>query len=546
MGHELRTRTASRKGSPAIRLGGSRLLKAWLVALAAVMLTACPEDDPAELCFQVGVYAPAGHDPFTGVAFLRLSAEIDGEATGDSNVVAYTPGGGGSIPYVPFGDDIQLVVEGWTAASGGGLGSLISRGKTIPRSCVAGQTSELLTVMMTRINAFAQLTHAVSRNPVSITEGRVGHTVTTTPANEVVIVGGKSIASTSDNWWEAGDPASFKKSVEVVSGADKSVRTHTPMYFSRVWHTATALSTGQVLIAGGFTDISGQTQALKRVEVYSPGADGSISVLQAQMAAARAGHTATLVDEGSFTVLYVGGDDGASGTFEVWNPTAGSTGAKEMPGGASLRHHTASLFWVDGRPAPSVLIAGGEDSEGNPSDAVFIYDAASDRMLELSQKLNSPRTQPGSVWVPSRNYVYVIGGYLNGDRSSASTTIDVFDIRNETLSAPGGFKLKRPRGGHSTVWLGGNSVLMAGGTDGIAALDEIEVIYEYVDTDNTIVIDTAVSNNDASLGPIIPFLPEPRLGAVSARMPSGVALVVGGASPSDPVLPTSLYFYNPL
>ena len=522
-----------------------------IAALSLVfgVMGGCADEEPAALCFQVGVYAPAGHDPFTGVAYLRLSAESDGQAVGESEVVEYSPGGGAAIPYVPYGSDIQLVVEGWTAASGGGLGSLISRGKTVPVDCVAGQASELVTVMLTRINAFAQLTQAVSRSPVSLSEGRVGHTVTSTSANEVVVVGGKEVTSadaTTPAWWEAGDPETFKSSIEVITGTDGSVRTHSPMFFSRAWHSATALKTGQVIIAGGYTAISGQTQALKRVEVYGPGTNGTVDVLQAELATPRAVHTATLVDEDSFTVLFVGGDEGDSGTFEVWNPTAGSTGAKAMPGDRTLRHHTATLFQVEGRPAPSVLIAGGEGADGSLSDAVFIYDAATDRMLELAQTLNVPRTQAGSAWIPSRNYVYIIGGYTNSDRSSASTVIDVFDIGSETLTAPGGFKLKRGRGGHSTVFLGGNSVLMVGGTDGLAPLDEVEIIYEYVDTNNSIVIDTAISNNDGSLGPIIPFLSEPRVGAVAARMPSGVALVVGGASTTDPVLPTSLNFYNPL
>ncbi len=558
-------------------------LRRWLRYSAAAWLTffvsACAGDDPAALCFQVGVYAPANHDPFTGVGFLRLAAEVDGVPTGDASTVTYSPGGGGSVPYVPFGADVQIVVEGWTAAVGGGLGSLLSRGKTIPVDCVAGQQPTLQTVMMTRINAFAQLTHSDSRLPVSLSEGRVGHTVTVTPANEIVIAGGKTLSDTGENWWEPGSPETFKNTLEVIETSDNSVRTHPPMYFPRVWHTATALNTGQLLIAGGYANISGQTQALSRVEVYQPGsptgascgtgaeclrADGQpdpgqtchqgtcqpkVNVLSAELAAARAAHTASLIDENSFTVLFVGGDDGTAGTYEVWNPTAGSTGAKEMPGNATLRHHTATLFWPPGRPAPSVLIAGGEDQEGDLSDAVFVYDAASDRMLELSQKLGSPRTQLSSVWIPSRDFVYVIGGYLTADRTQASTIIDVFDISTQTFTESSGFKLKRARGGHSAVYLGNNSVLMAGGSDGITALDEIEIIYEYVNansSNNSIVIDTAVSNSDPAAGPLIPYLPEGRLGARAVTAPTGVGLVVGGVSDSEPTMPTSLNFYNPL
>lgn len=541
MGHQLPKRHSKMVGTT------GRIGFAQAVALSALLcgtMVGCASDPP-ELCYNVNIFTPANQDPFTGVSLLRLFAESGGKQVGEEQVVSYAPGGAGSIPTIPFGDDVSLVIEGWTGDGAGGLGSLLARGKTPPLACAAGQAATGVPVLMVKVNSFADLTHTGSLGSVSLSQGRIAHTATSTPLNEIVVVGGRTISDTNEEWWKPGDSTTYSTSIEVIMGGDNSVRTHASMFFPRAWHTSTALNTGQVLIAGGYTNIEGTAAPIKHVEVYEPGPQGQVQTLQQLMAVPRAGHTATLIDDASYTILYVGGDSSATGTFEVWNPIAGSTGAKELPGGRKLRHHTAALFQVPGRAAPSVLIAGGEDDDGNLSDAVFIYDAGSDRMIELSDTLGEARTQLGAVFVPARNYVYILGGYKTADRSQASTLIDVYDITNETLGAPSGFRLKKARGGHASVSLGGNMVLMVGGTDGIKPLDEIEVVYEFVDTNNSVVIDTAVSNSDANAGPLIPFLPEARLGARAVLTRSGVGLVIGGASDGTTLMPTGLHFYNP-
>ena len=109
------------------------------------------------------------------------------------------------------------------------------------------------------------------------------------------------------------------------------------MQFARRRHTATRLSSGKVLVAGG----ANSTGTLATAEVFNP-ATGSF-MRTGNMQTPRAGHTATLL--GSGKVLLVGGTN-ASGTLatsELFNPTTGTfTRSGNMR--TARVGHTASLL----------------------------------------------------------------------------------------------------------------------------------------------------------------------------------------------------------
>src|SRR5690349_1773224 len=82
-----------------------------------------------------------------------------------------------------------------------------------------------------------------------------------------------------------------------------SVREVTSLRIARAAHTATTLSSGEVLVVGGMGDGGGR---LASVELFDPAGDSMRTL--APLAHARSGHTATLLDDGR--VLVAGGYDG--------------------------------------------------------------------------------------------------------------------------------------------------------------------------------------------------------------------------------------------
>jgi len=120
---------------------------------------------------------------------------------------------------------------------------------------------------------------------------------------------------------------------------------------ARAGHTATLLKDGTVLIIGG----EDATGPLATAEIFNP-STGAFTLTPGSMQTARAGHTATLLADG--TVLLIGGSNAtaALASGEIYNPASGTftltTGSMETPRAG----HTATLL-NDG--TGRVLIAGG-------------------------------------------------------------------------------------------------------------------------------------------------------------------------------------------
>lgn len=124
------------------------------------------------------------------------------------------------------------------------------------------------------------------------------------------------------------------------------------MATARAAHTATLLPNGTVLIAGGFAD---GEQALSSMEIYRPETDSF--ELTTPLAEARQSHTATLLPRGK--VLLAGGFNGNYlNSAELYDPETGrNSSAGTMT--AARSGHVAVLL-NDGK----VLLAGEQAKDG--------------------------------------------------------------------------------------------------------------------------------------------------------------------------------------
>lgn len=546
------TRTSSTR-TASTRIGRALTCVA-LLALTPLAAPACDDggDGTPPTGLELNIFAaPQAPDPFEGVAFIRLIMEGEGLLQPYTQVVPYAPGAQVHLDGVPFSRDgqrRQLVVEAWAANAAGQPSALVSRGRSLPVEVLPGQDARAFDVLLARVNTFLGLVATSSLGAQQLVFGRVGHAVTPTPSGELVISGGGVVSAAGAAWWQGSGFTQVHNAVESVSETTHELAPRSPLLAARAWHTGTALSSGQIIIAGGY-NASGAP--IRDVELYNPPGvlDGTAKPLQ-PLAVERAGHTATLIDEVTRTILFVGGD--ANGTWELWDPMNGTQGVRPLPDSSPRRHHTATTFFISGRVEPAVLIAGGE-SDASPFATAMLYDSVAKNMVPVGAAMPSgARTQHAAVHVPDRGFIYVIGGYTALDRSSATPGIDVFDIGTlGFIEGNEGFRMRTPRGGHSAALLPNNTVVISGGTGSeptgtaMGPLASIEVIYEFLDATSAVLnIEVASSWNPQATAAVVPYMPAERFGHRAAALGNGMILLIGGAGGFGMVTPLTLY--NPL
>jgi Galactose oxidase, central domain len=228
--------------------------------------------------------------------------------------------------------------------------------------------------------------------------GRESHTATLLADGRVLVTGG---ATPQGGSWET------LQTAEVYDPASGTFLPTGNMVNPRIFHTATLLSNGKVLVTGG--NVGGAT-----AELYDPVA-GSFA-LTGKMSVARSFHTATLLSNGK--VLVVGG-----ATADVYDPGTGVFTPVGPPITARSLH-TATLL-EDG----TVLIAGGAAgaSFAPTTAAAEIYDPAK------ASFANTGRMGTGRLWhtatpLPNGN-VIVIGGASSSDgiHITALKTAEIWD-----------------------------------------------------------------------------------------------------------------------
>lgn len=180
----------------------------------------------------------------------------------------------------------------------------------------------------------------------SMTTIRSGHTATLLQDGKVLVAGGFG----SDNI----------KTAELYDPATGTWSATGSLSAARYWHTATRLRDGKVLVAGG-SDDGDLSYTSSGAELYDPAA-GAWSIVE-NLREASVFHTATLLPNGRVLVTggYGGGIGGGltSALSEVFDP---ATGSWTTMGSLGTRRygHTATLL-----PDGEVLVSGGLSTAGS-------------------------------------------------------------------------------------------------------------------------------------------------------------------------------------
>lgn len=241
---------------------------------------------------------------------------------------------------------------------------------------------------------------------------------------------------------------------------------------ARYSHTATLLANGMVLVAGG-TGASGVP--LASVELYGPTTNTWSAA--ASLANTRVNHTATLLSNGK--VLVVGGAGAGVGVLasaELYDPVTNAWTAAGTLTNARFGH-TATLL-----PNGKVLVAGGCNCV-NALASVELYDPATNAWSSVAS-LNTARTYHTATLL-TNGMVLVAGGEMMGgvNGSGVFASSELYDPSSNTWSAAG--NLATARFDHTATLLTNGMVLVAGGVNGAFVIPALATAELYNPATNT-------------------------------------------------------------
>lgn len=197
--------------------------------------------------------------------------------------------------------------------------------------------------------------------PMSV--ARVGHTATSLLDGRVLVVGG---CSRLVFMWDGSPFTACPSAAEIFDAATSSWTPAGSIDVGREGHTATRLSDGRVLVAGG-ANVSG---VRADAQIYDPATNSWSHV--ASLSSARYRATGVLMPNGR--VLVAGGTDSQDqlSTTEMFDPGSGSWSAGQTLGVTGGLGNSIVAF-----PGGSILItAGGYNCQDLPPGAAEILDAA--------------------------------------------------------------------------------------------------------------------------------------------------------------------------
>jgi RHS repeat-associated protein len=276
----------------------------------------------------------------------------------------------------------------------------------------------------------------------SLNTARLYHTATLLDSGTALIVGGVD-----------GFDFNTISSAELYNPASATFAYTANLNTGRVFNTASLLNNGQVLIAGGNDS---NWNNIAQAEIHDPVA--ATFSYTGSMITARGSHTATVLNNGK--VLIAGGISnngvsitGLAATAEIYDPVAStffSTGTLNT----SRFDHTATLL-----PNGQVLIAGGDDVNGNPLASAELYNPATGTFTNTGS-LNTGRDSHTATLL-NNGMVLIAGGYDIYSDNLASA--EPYNPATGTFTNTG--SLNTGRAVHTATLLSNGMVLIGGGQD---------------------------------------------------------------------------------
>jgi hypothetical protein len=273
---------------------------------------------------------------------------------------------------------------------------------------------------------------------------RCQHTATLLPNGKVLVVGGSF-------YYNNGASVITLSSAELYDPVTGTFTATGSLITGRFEHTATLLSSGKVLIAGGG---SGSYITTNSAELYDPST--GIFTATGDMVTWRSQHTATLLPCGK--VLITGGGnfqiDNILSSAELFDPSTGTFTATGSMGTARYVH-TATLLSIG-----KVLIAGGGGMRPYypPLSSAELYDQSTGTFTTTGSIVTGASLLTATL-LPNGK-VLIAGGNVN---AYCLARAELYDPATETFTTTGSMATARNQ--HTATLLPSGKVLIAGGNN---------------------------------------------------------------------------------
>ena len=283
----------------------------------------------------------------------------------------------------------------------------------------------------------------------TMTEQRASHAATLLQDGRVLITGGFRKE-------HSGDDETYSSTAEIFDPRTKKFSYTGEMSYTRGGHTATLLTGGLVLIAGGWSLMGVMSSA----ELYDPASEKFTTI--GSMSIRRGGCTATLLNDGRVLICGGTGRD-VTASAELFDPARKSfipTGSMTVP----RYSHTATLL-----PGGRVLIAGGLSRRDAVLASAEVYDPGTGTFSAVGD-MAEPRCKQAAVGLSSGE-ILILGGTDQTAWRGDLALIERYDSGGEKFIRIPDMKRPRARFGMAVAPLADGSLVVAGGDRTIELLN---------------------------------------------------------------------------